>query len=90
MTTRRKNGQMSDTELELRRFHRSVRRLQKYCKDQDIELHSWIDADNDEQCVLSKDECELGAYKEYITGVNEPYFVSEEHFEEVQHEAMYL
>ena len=90
MTTRRKNGQMSDSELELRRFHRSVKRLRKYCDDQDIELHSWIDASNDEQCVLSRDECELGAYKEYITGDNEPYFVPEEYFTEVQNEAMYL
>lgn len=90
MAKRRANGQMSDKELEIRRFHRSVKRLQKYCKDQDIELHSWIDAGNDEQCVLSKDEIELGAYKEYLTDENEPYFVSEEYYQEVSNEALYL
>ncbi len=90
MTKRKENGQMSNEELNLRRFHRSVRRLKKYCEDQDITLHSWLDADNNEQCVLSKDECELGAYKEYLTNDNEPYFVSEEHYSEVSNEALYL
>ena len=38
MAKRRANGQMSDSELELRRFHRQVKRVKKYCADQDIEL----------------------------------------------------
>ena len=90
MAKRRANGQMSCSELELRRFHRQVRRVKKYCADQDIELHDWLNAQNGEQCVLSKDEYEIGAYKEYLTNKNEPYFVSEDHFQEVSQEALYL
>lgn len=90
MAKRRANGQMSDSELELRRFHRQVKRVKKYCADQNIELHDWLNAQNDEQCVLSKDECELGAYKEYLTNENEPYFVPEDRFQEVSQEALYL
>lgn len=90
MAKRRANGQMSDSELELRKFHRQVKRVKKYCDDQDIELHDWFNAQNDEQCVLSKDEYELGAYKEYLTNENEPYFVPEDRFQEVSQEALYL
>lgn len=90
MAKRRANGQMSYSELELRRFHRQVKRVKEYCDDQDIEMHDWFNAQNGEQCVLSKDEYEIGAYKEYLTNKNEPYFVSEDHFQEVSQEALYL
>ena len=51
MTARRKNGQMYNEELELRRFHRSLKRIKKWCKDQDIEIHSYSEASSDEVCV---------------------------------------
>ena len=90
MAKRRANGQMSDSELELRRFHRQVRRVKKYCADHDLESHDWLNAQNGEQCVFSKNEYELGAYKEYLTNENEQYFVYEDHFQEVSQEALYL
>lgn len=81
---------MSTDELEIRRYHRSVKRVQSWCKDQDIELHPWSEAGENEQCVLSKVDYELGAYKEYIFEDNESYFVSEEYYQQVSNEALYL
>ena len=44
MAKRTKNGNMSVSELETRRYHRSVKRVQRWCEDQDIQLHSWSEA----------------------------------------------
>lgn len=90
MTERRKNGQMSDNEIEIRRFHRSVRRLKSWCRDQDINLKSWSEANNEDQCVLSLVDYELGAIREYLPEDNESYFVNEDFYEEVSDEAIYL
>ena len=47
MTKRRKNGQMSESELELRRFHSDVRKLKKVCRDNNIEFLEFDEALND-------------------------------------------
>ena len=85
MTARRKNGQMSNEELELRRFHRSLKRIKKWCKDQDVEIHSYS-----EVCVISRDEYEVSSRRDYLTEDNESYFVSEEDYEAVSNELLYL
>ena len=41
MAKRRKNGQMSDSELETRRHHASLRRLKVYCSDMNVELKDY-------------------------------------------------
>lgn len=90
MTTRRKNGQMSNEELELRQFHRSVKRIKKWCKDQDIEIHSYSEASGDEICVTSRDEYEVSSRRDYLTEDNESWFVSEEDYEAASNELLYL
>ena len=90
MTARRKNGQMSNEELELRRFHRSLKRIKKWCKDQDIKIHSYSEALSDEVCVISKDEYEVSSRRDYLPEDNESYFVSEEDYEAVSNELLYL
>ena len=90
MTARRKNGQMSNEELELRRFHRSLKRIKKWCKDQDIKIHSYSEASSDEVCVTSKDEYEVSSRRDYLPEDNESYFVSEEDYEAVSNELLYL
>ena len=42
MAKRRKNGQMSDEELEVRRHHSSLRRLKAHCSDENVELKDYI------------------------------------------------
>lgn len=90
MTARRKNGQMSNEELELRRFHRSLKRIKKWCKDQDVEIHSYSEASSDEVCVTSRDEYEVSSRRDYLIEDNESYFVSEEDYEAVSNELLYL
>lgn len=90
MTTRRKNGQMSNEELELRKFHRSVKRIKRWCEDQDVEIHSYSEASSDEICVASKNEYEISSRRDYLTEDNESYFVPEEDYETVSNEVLYL
>jgi len=84
MAKRRKNGQMSDHELELRRFHKDAKKLKKICDDNNIELLNFEEANSFDICILSKNEYEIGATKEYVSETNEPYFVSEENFNKTQ------
>ena len=51
---------------------------------------TWSEAGENEQCVLSTIDYELGAYREYISEDNESYFVSEEDYQQVSNEALYL
>lgn len=81
---------MSIDELETRRYHRSAKRVKKWCKDQNVELHTWSEASEDEQCVLSKVDYELGARKDYLSEDNESYFVSEDEYDRVSEIALYL
>lgn len=90
MTTRRKNGQMSDKELEIRRYHKDVKRVKRWCSDNDVELHTYQEASSDELCVLSQDEYEISARRGYLKEDNESYFVSEEDYESVTENALYL
>lgn len=90
MTARRKDGQMSNEELELRQFHRSLKRIKKWCKDQDVEIHSYSEASSNEVCVTSRDEYEISSRRDYLTEDNESWFVSEEDYEAVSNELLYL
>ena len=90
MTTRRKNGQMSDKELEIRRFHKSVRSVKQWCADNDVVLHSYSEASSDELCVLSQDEYELSSRRGYLDKDNESYFVDEDDYEKASQHALYL
>lgn len=84
MAKRRKNGQMSDEELETRRYHKDVRKLQKVCEDNNIILLYYEDATDDDVCILSNNEYEIGATKEYIIEGSESYFVHEKDFSKTQ------
>ena len=75
---------MSDAELETRRFHKDVKKLQKVCRDNNITLIEYEDALNDDICVLSKSEYEIGAAKEYIGENLESYFVHSSDFSKTQ------
>lgn len=90
MTKRRKNGQMSDKELEVRRHHASLRRLKAHCNDANVELKDYKSADPDDMCVLSLEDVDLGARKNYLTEDNDSWFVSEDDYDEVSQTALYL
>lgn len=83
MAKRTKGGRMSQSELDTRRFHKQIKQLKEYCEEQEIVLHNWNDAEDGEECVASKDEYEIGAYREYIKQDHESYFVKEEDYAEV-------
>lgn len=90
MTKRRKNGQMSDDELEKRRHHSSLRKLKAHCSDMNVELKDFNSADPDDMCVLSLEDVDLGSRKSYLTVDNDSWFVSEDNYEEVSQTALYL
>ena len=90
MTKRRKNGQMSDNELEKRRHHASLRKLKAHCSDVNVELKDFNSADPDDMCVLSLEDVDLGSRKSYLTVDNDSWFVSEDNYEEVSQTALYL
>ena len=90
MAKRTIGGRMSNEELELRRYHRTVSRVRSACSDQDVELHSYAEAADDEKCVLSRDEYELGASREYVSTDNESYFVEEQYYQDISDKALYL
>lgn len=84
MAKRRKNGQMSESELELRRFHSDVRKLKKVCRDNNIALLEFDEALNDDVCILSRSEYEVGSAKEYLSNSVESYFVHDSDFSRTQ------
>ena len=90
MTKRRKNGQMSDNELEKRRHHSSLRKLKAHCSDVNVELKDFNSANPDDMCVLSLDDVDLGSRRNYLTVDNDSWFVSEDNYEEVSQTALYL
>lgn len=90
MARRRKNGQMSDSELEIRRYHASLRKLKAYCSDVNVELKDYKSADPDDMCVLSLEDVDLGARKNYLPEDNDSWFVSEDDYDEVSQTALYL
>lgn len=90
MAKRRKNGQMSDDELETRRHHSSLRRLKAHCSDMNVELKDFKSADPDDMCVLSLEDVDLGSRKSYLTVDNDSWFVGEDDYEEVSQTALYL
>ena len=90
MAKRRKNGQMSDKELEVRRHHASLRRLKAHCSDANVELKDYKSADPDDMCVLSLEDVDLGARKSYLTEDNDSWFVSEDDYDEISQTALYL
>lgn len=75
---------MSNEELEIRRFHKDVRKLKKVCNDNNITLLFYDDALDDDVCILSNNEYEIGATKEYVNEYSENYFVHEEDFSKTQ------
>lgn len=83
MAKRIKGGRMSQSELDTRRFHKQITELKKYCEEQGIVLHNWNDAENDEQCVASSDEYEIGAVREYLNQDHESFFTEEDNYAEV-------
>lgn len=84
MAKRKKNGQMSETELDLRRFHKDVRKLKQVCQDNNITLLEYEDAINDDVCILSQSEYEIGVAKEYTSEGLECYFVHDSDFSRTQ------
>lgn len=90
MAKRRKNGQMSDDELETRRHHSSLRRLKAHCSNMNVELKDFESAGPDDMCVLSLEDVDLGSRKSYLTTDNDSWFVNEDDYEEVSQTALYL
>lgn len=90
MTKRRKNGQMSDSELETRRHHASLRRLKTYCSDVNVELKDYKSANPDDMCVLSLEDVDLGARKNYLPEDNDSWFVNEDDYDEISQTALYI
>lgn len=91
MTKRRKNGQMSDSELETRRHHAKLKKLKKYLSDcKNVELKDYKSADPYDMCVLSMSDVDLGARREYLSEDNDSWFVSEDNYETVSEIALYL
>lgn len=90
MAKRRKNGQMSDDELETRRHHSSLRRIKAHCSDMNVELKDFESAGPDDMCVLSLEDVDLGSRKSYLTVDNDSWFVGEDDYEEVSQTALYL
>ena len=90
MAKRRKNGQMSDDELETRRHHSSLRRLKAHCSDMNVELKDFESAGPDDMCVLSLEDVDLELRKSYLTVDNDSWFVGEDDYEEVSQTALYL
>lgn len=84
MAKRKKNGQMSESELELRRFYSDVRKLKKVCRDNNIALLEFDEALNDDVCILSRSEYEVGSAKEYLSNSLESYFVHDSDFSRTQ------
>ena len=84
MAKRKKNGQMSESELELRRFHSDVRKLKKVCREHNITLLEFDEAINDDVCILSQSEYEVGSAKEYLSNSLESYFVHDSDFSKTQ------
>lgn len=84
MAKRKRNGQMSESELELRRFHSDVRKLKRVCRDNNIVLLEFDEALNDDTCILSQSEYEIGSVKEYISNSPECYFVHDSDFSRTQ------
>ena len=75
---------MSESELDLRRFHKDVRALKKVCRDNNITLLEYEEALNDDVCILSYSEYEIGATKEYTSEGLECYFVHSSDFSKIQ------
>ena len=90
MAKRRKNGQMSDEELEVRRHHASLRRLKSHCSNSNVVLKNYESADPDDMCVLSLSDVDLGSRKNYLATDSDSWFVSEDNYEEVSQIALYL
>ena len=90
MAKRRKNGQMSDNELETRRHHSSLRKLKAHCSDMNVELKDFNSANPDDMCVLSLDDVDLGSRRNYLTVDNDSWFVDEDNYEKVSQTALYL
>lgn len=84
MAKRRKNGQMSESELNLRRFHSDVRKLKRVCRDNNVLLLEFDEALNDDVCILSQSEYEIGSVKEYLSNSLESYFVHDSDFSRTQ------
>lgn len=75
---------MSEAELELRRFHKDVRKLERVCRDNGITLLEYENALNDDVCILSISEYEIGVAKEYTSEGLESYFVHNSDFSKTQ------
>ena len=81
---------MSDEELEVRRHHSSLRKLKSHCSDVNVELKDYKSANPDDMCVLSLEDVDLGARKNYLPEYNDSWFVSEDDYDEVSQTALYL
>ena len=81
---------MSDKELEIRRHHTSLRKLKAYCGDKNVELKDYKSANPYDMCVLSLDDVDLGAKREYLPEDNDSWFVSEDNYEAISETALYL
>lgn len=59
-----------------RKYHRQVRRLQDLFEKQGIQLRIYEDATDDDVCVLSSNDYEIGEPVKNCDSSNESYFVS--------------
>ena len=64
------------TGLQKRRFHRELRNLKKFSKENDLTLKSFDDASPYDQCVISENEFEIGELARECDPDLESYFYS--------------
>ena len=88
MTTQRSkrrpvSRQYSAKESMIRKYHRQVRRLESMCEKEGIQLRIYEDATDDDVCVLSSNDFEIGEPVENCDPSNENYFTSFEDYQKI-------
>ena len=66
-----------------RKYHRQVRRLESMCEKEGIQLRIYEDATDDDVCVLSSNDFEIGEPVENCDPSNENYFTSFEDYQKI-------
>lgn len=74
---------MSASELATRRFHKDKRTIIKLCDIHNIPIKTFKEALDDNVCVLSKNDYDIGSTRKYLSEDNEQLFVADKDYEEV-------
>lgn len=75
--------QYSAKESMTRKYHRQVRRLKELCRELNIQMRNYANALDDDICILSSNEFEIGEPIKNCDPSNENYFISEDSYEKI-------